>query len=181
MSRYKVFAGVAAAAILALAAGCGAPGGSPSSTSTLSPGQVASLYHKLGQCIRSHGLPDFPDPVKNQQTGNWDLAPGASAPPQRVLNACQSIIARLPSQGNSQGSRISSSELAQYRRFAQCMRRQGLLSWPDPNPDGTFTLPAGMSSVRGAYQKQMAACNTYAPAAGIHFTVSGQSTSGGGQ
>lgn len=181
MSRYKVLAGAAAAAILTLAAGCGAPGGSPSSNSTLSPGHVASLYHELGQCIRSHGLPDFPDPVKNPQTGNWQLATGASAPPQHVLIACESIIARLPNQGNAQGPQISSSELAQYRRFAQCMRRQGLLSWPDPNPDGTFTLPIGMSSVRGAYQRQMAACDKYAPAAGIKFTVSAVSTSGGGQ
>jgi hypothetical protein len=96
MSRYKLLAGAAASA---LASGCGGSGSPAATSSTASAQKVAALHHELGQCIRSHGDPSLPDPVLNQQTGTWGLAPGAVAPQQGVLNACQSIIAQIPSQG----------------------------------------------------------------------------------
>lgn len=87
-----------------------------------------------------------------------------------MQNACQSIIDQLPSQGSgSSSNQIPAKELAEYRRWAQCMRQHGLFDWPDPNPDGSFTLPAGLSAASarsGLYAKEIDACKKYVPADG---------------
>jgi hypothetical protein len=176
MSLYALLSMVVVA--VALVSGCGGSGSSPSATSSTSGSQLTSLLHQIGACIRSHGLPDFPDPVVNQQTGQVLLASGANTPPQQVLTACQSLISKLPAQATQGNGPISAAEMAQYRAYAACMRQHGLPNWPDPNPDGTFTLSgtlSGASARTGAYSSQMNACKKYVPAAGIHFTIGSQS------
>lgn len=165
MKHARILAAVATAALLA---GCGSSGGGSGSST-----QAAALYHKLGQCIRSHGLPDFPDPVQDPQTGSWGLPQGTATPPQYVLNDCKSVLNQIAALG-TQNNQIPASDLQSYQKWAQCMRQHGIPNWPDPNPNGTFTLPPSLSvaSVRaGAYNKQQEACKKYVPAAGIHFLV----------
>lgn len=164
--------------VAVILSGCGGSGGSPSAASSTSGAQLASLLHQIGVCIRSHGLPDFPDPVVNGETGQVQLASGANTPSQQVLTACQSLISQLPPSATQGNSSIPASEMAQYRAYAACMRQHGLPGWPDPNPDGTFTLTgtlSGASARSGAYRSQMNACKKYVPAAGIHFTIGSQS------
>lgn len=131
------------AAALVLLAACGASPSSPSST-TAAGGAAVSYAH----CMRSHGLPGYPDP------GSSGTLPKTSA---RLLgvstavytaaqSACQDL---LPAAGTS----LTSSSLQQCylagicpqdlvrqalsagRVFAQCMRAHGVLYWPDPTVD----------------------------------------------
>jgi hypothetical protein len=103
-------------------------------------------------------------------------SPGSTAnPPQSVLNDCKTVINQISALG-TQNAQIPASELeADQRRWAQCMRWNGIPDWPDPNPDGTFSLPPSLSltgAKTGAYRQQENACKKYVSASGIHFLVS---------
>jgi uncharacterized protein YceK len=85
----------AAAAAAVLTAGCGVvhvhfgSSGGPSST-------VHATYQQelaYAQCVRSHGLPDFPLPSPSGPPGSsWQLtaSPGSSA--ARANNACKHLL-----------------------------------------------------------------------------------------
>jgi len=162
-----------AAVAVTLLSGCGGSHGGSGAPPSSSGVQLTSLLHQIGACIRSHGMPDWPDPVVNQQTGVVQPAPGADRPPKQALTACQSLFSKLPTSA-TQGTPIPAAEVSQYYAWAACMRSHGLPGWPDPNKDGTFTLTGTLSASAGrsgAYRSQMNACARYVPAAGIHFTV----------
>jgi hypothetical protein len=53
--------------------------------------------------------------------------------------------------------------LDQGRRFAQCVRNNGIPNYPDPNPDGTISsLPSGTDA--GLVQRVLNACQHLMPA-----------------
>jgi hypothetical protein len=147
---------IAAAAAAALAAGCGgaSPGSTvanlgttPANTSTGaaatggdrgSPGTFFSKAIKFSQCMRSHGLPDFPDP---QQHGNGislslsggknsDLNPN-SPRFQAAQRACRAY-APTPATNGPPNPRMAQQALA----FSRCMRSHGVPNFPDPKVSG---------------------------------------------
>lgn len=125
--------------ILAAAVALAACGGSNqrNSGNSASSGQRSSGL-KLAECIRIHGVPDFPDP----SGGGFGIqaAPGGSisvdghqlnvnAPAfQRAMHACQKY--------QPQGHAVSAAQLAKIKqgalRMAQCMRTHGVPDFPDP-------------------------------------------------
>src|SRR5258708_16553678 len=136
------------AAVLALAAGIAlltACGGGSSSTGATT-GQAAAYQKALAyaQCIRAHGLPNFPDP---NSKGQFIVQNGSSDPTSNVstavanvaLKACKSLappsIAQGPSGSQGRGS-VTSNQL----KFAQCMRSHGEPNFPDPASNGSITL-----------------------------------------
>jgi hypothetical protein len=123
-----------------LAAACG------SSSSTGSGGSVnagggagtppASVSPALAftQCVRTHGVPNYPDPDSSgaipketsQQLGV------SNSRYQAAQSACQHL---LPNGGQP----TSTQTVADQRnavRFAGCMRSHGVPNWPDPTNDG---------------------------------------------
>jgi hypothetical protein len=140
----------AAVAVTALVAACG----SPTSTGSASTGQTPTSPSAVGYsaCVRSHGVPNFPDPDRSGQlpkTSAQQLGVSGSRL-QAALTACRS---RLPS--SSQPGPPTQASLQQAwsatRNFAQCMRARGLPNWPGPTSDPshhperpTFNLPAGI-------------------------------------
>jgi hypothetical protein len=90
------------------------------------------------QCVRTHGDPNFPDPSVGQDgIPRW---PSDTQPPSpEAQRACGSIYDRLPKPAASGAP--TAADLALERQFAACMRQNGLVNWPDPNPDGSFSLP----------------------------------------
>jgi hypothetical protein len=94
----------------------------------------------FARCMRSHGLPDFPDPSSNggiQINGSQGgaLDPN-SAQYQTAFAACKSLMPR----GNGGGKRPARAQMLKY---AQCMRAHGVTDFPDPNADGGLTLGRG--------------------------------------
>jgi hypothetical protein len=136
---------LALAAFSLLAAGCG--GGShgvpsvasntPATTTTAStqPGLLA-----FSQCMRSHGLPSFPDPQRFTD-GNVKLTihQVAAGNPhyQTALNACTHL---LPNRGGSGSEETSRTQLADELSFARCMRSHGVARFPDPTAQGELTV-----------------------------------------
>ena len=136
---------VATVALALLAAACSASpsstgsGGSPDAAGSANSPSAVAYSH----CMRSHGVPNFPDPSSDGQpakTSAQDL--GVSEPRyQAAQRACQHL---LPTGGSFQ-EQAGQCELADDcppalvqqmmttdRKFAQCMRSHGVPDWPDP-------------------------------------------------
>ena len=125
---------VAGTALSLLAAGCGGGGGSPGvatvvSSATCHHDDAASGVVAYSSCMRSHGVPGFPDPT----------APGTSRSPrcsrqeqQRPpVRRCQQCLQRPASEGGlNQGPTITRADQLDYLKAAACMRRHGSLTFP---------------------------------------------------
>jgi hypothetical protein len=118
----------------------GRPGHSPhAGTSATSPSAVA-----YSACMRSHGVPNFPDPGSDGQVPKADpQALGVGAPQlQTAQRTCRHLY---PDTGGALASSlrqcyeagfcpqsIAHQALAAGLKFARCMRSRGVTNWPDP-------------------------------------------------
>lgn len=118
---------------------------------------------KFAQCMRSHGVSDYPDP---RPAGNRPPAPtngmtylGDSFNPntpafQTAERGCQKDAVGLATPVTANGAaKVEAEQL----RYAQCMRTHGVPDFPDPSANGAFTLPSSLdqngSSVQGAERR----------------------------
>jgi uncharacterized protein YceK len=90
---------VLAAAAAAATAGCGVVhvhfGSSGGSSSTVPGTYQQELAY--AQCVRSHGLPDFPLPSPSQAAGvRWQLTASPGTPMARANDACQHLLSGAP-------------------------------------------------------------------------------------
>jgi hypothetical protein len=120
----------AAFAVLAIT-GCG---GASSSRTTSGAEDAAALA--WAECLRSHGIPNFPDPIAGHKAQFPDSAGpslGSNAP--SVLSAeqsCKGLHAAIVGASSSEsGSRTNQD--AAFLEFARCMRAHGVPNYPDPN------------------------------------------------
>lgn len=91
-------------------------------------------------CMRSHGVPNFPDPGAG--------FPSAVNPLSPAFQAAQQACRRLNPKRLPAARHASSLQRQATLRFAQCMRTHGYPSFPDPTPN----LPSGGSgTVLGAF------------------------------
>jgi hypothetical protein len=162
----------AAAATLTLGpAGCGGSGsghtgspGSHSATSTAATSaQLSAAAQRYSACMRSHGIPDFPDMVvqdgtvhpPNDTTFKSKLRANPAA--QR---ACQPILDALPPSAHGGSQQLSASDLNKVRQFATCMRSHGFPHFPDPKADGSFQ---GVGAVTPQLKAAGEECKHYLP------------------
>jgi hypothetical protein len=153
-------------AVLALAGCSGHPGVNPSaSPSALSHDQTLALGRQAAQCFRDHGIPDFPDPIIDQN-GQLTLPPSDSDHVKQELNAnpqaqqaCQPILDRLPIGHTSGPGQYSQEDLANLLKFAQCMRHNGIPEWPDPKADGSFPIAGTPLETEGKSPRFLSARN----------------------
>ncbi|MEV5750436.1 hypothetical protein AB0L00_21670 [Actinoallomurus sp. NPDC052308] len=166
----------AAVTATALLAGCGS-GGHPKASSSPNAQDVAAAYRRLAQCVRAHGLPNFPDPVRDPQTGQWGLPAGTPDPPENVMDDCRSTADRIPA--DRTGTTLSARDMAKLREFAECFRRHGVPDWPDPAPDGSFTMPARLAGQgKQPIMKQLEACKRYGVGGGLKIRRPGDPSHG---
>jgi len=138
---------IATAVLVVLAAACsGSPsstgsGGSPNAAgSTSSPSAVG-----YSRCMRSHGMPNFPDPTSNGQVPKADPQQlGVSTSQlQAAQTACQHLIPGTGSTAEQQqetqcamagdcSQAVVQQWMSGLRTLAQCLRSHGEPNWPDP-------------------------------------------------
>ena len=150
--RRRVLGGSAAAVAMGLGlllSGCGSePGpsgvasaGGPNG-STVSPTATASLSNyekavKFAQCMRAHGV-DMPDPEPGGGGRIRLGGPGTDpAKTQAALEACR----QFSPVGDGSG-RVDPQAAERMRKFAQCMRENGVAEFPDPEPGGGIRIDA---------------------------------------
>lgn len=161
-----LMAGVAAALLAAAVTGCG---DSASSSSSAAIGAGAGSAQSTGsarlvqfaQCMRSHGLANFPDPTAQ---GTFSLPAGMTSSPQfaSANRACRSLAPA----GSLSGQAPTTQQLNQSVKFVKCMRKHGELNFPDPAPNGTFQLQGGVNPIdpnAPQFKSAMSACHTLLP------------------
>lgn len=148
-------------AATALAAGLAACGSTNNSgTTTNAASQLA-----LSQCMRSHGVPDFPDP---NAAGGFSIGgtPGGSTlTVDGTTFGGPKFEAAVKTCKLFGGGTAPPPPSAQQRQdavaFAQCMRRHGVPSFPDPTfpaGGGIATKVSPASQASPAFQKAAQAC-----------------------
>jgi hypothetical protein len=139
-----------------------------SSTNTTAGGDsssTSSAYAKAlayAQCIRAHGIPDYPDPNSKGQfvaQNGSNLPHVSSGVADAVARACQKL--QPPSMPGPQGQQGGNT--SQGLRFTACMRSHGEPNFPDPNPNGSFTLPPGMNAESPQFQNAAEHCQSLRP------------------
>jgi hypothetical protein len=154
-----------------ITAGCGSNAssetGTASSTGTTSTGTGTASSGantkltardkavKFAECIRAHGVSDFPDPdAKNQFQYGVSVSPAVW---KQATTACKD----LQPPGTLSGKRTPKEQSASLR-FAQCVRDHGVKDFPDPvNGEpliNTYKIPSsnkpgGMTILNAATQK----------------------------
>jgi hypothetical protein len=129
-----VIPALAAAALLATACG-GSP--SPAGSGAAATGTGAPTLASYAQCMRSHGVADFPGPDSSGQIPGGKTALIQLSRSNSHYHAAEQACQRLwPYQQPTQAS--LAQQLADDLKFAQCMRAHGLPNFPDPSngPDG---------------------------------------------
>ena len=144
------------ASVLAVTAGLvlltAACGGSPSSTGSGdspnaggSAGPPSALA--FSRCMRSHGVPNFPDPppsFSGKFPGSSPQQLGVSESQIRAATvACRDLLPAVHGQAP-----LTAQDQQDYLRAAACMRSHGITSFPDPVfSGGGVSLPRIPSSI----------------------------------
>lgn len=137
------------AGLVLLAAACGGSplstgsGGSPNAGgSASSPSALA-----FSGCMRSHGVPNFPDPppsFNGKFPGSSPQQLGVSESRIRAATgACQNLLPAVQGQAP-----LTAQDQHDYLRAAACMRSHGITSFPDPVfSGGGVSFPTPSSSI----------------------------------
>jgi hypothetical protein len=167
---------VATAALVTLVAACSgspsvtgsftSPSGSTNATGSSNTAVTASSpLLAFSQCMRSQGVPNFPDPQPGTNNAKFPSAQQlgvSSSKYQATQTACQHL---LPAGIDDQFPAAEVQELLiGMRAFSQCMRSHGEPNWPDPavGPDGRpyFPLSSHGYTRAAAHSPQLAAKQT---------------------
>jgi hypothetical protein len=147
------FAAFAGLAVFLAACGGGtseAGSGSKSPAKSAAGGGLVAF----SQCMRSHGVTDFPDP----QNGHFLINGNVQSNPNfgSARQACQHL-AGPGGVGNGGGN--SSALLA----LAHCMQAHGVPQFPDPSANGALNVQ-GVNPNSPAFKSAWAKCQSKAPA-----------------
>jgi hypothetical protein len=163
---------LAAMPVIALiGAGCGGNDSGGGNTTAANQGKAV----KFAECMREHGISQFPDPDASGNLTVDGVINGSSIDPDsptwnNALDACKAL--QPP---GFTGTERSSSQQEAALRFAQCIRENGVPDFPDPSPGqplvDTNRIPSsntanGMSILNAAMQK----CGDAAAVAGATGT-----------
>ena len=176
---------IAALGTLGLLAACGGsstPGVAQlrsTPTASASAGNSGPSALAYAQCMRSHGVPSFPDPNSQGQFNDAAL-PGASPQFQAATEACRALS---PSSGQTTSgglAPLSPQAQAQLLQFSRCMRSHGVTDFPDPTSHG-LVLSGNLDPSSAQFQAANQACKSDLPGGGSGNNVSGGSSGASGQ
>jgi hypothetical protein len=153
---------VALACMPALA-GCGFSGNSSVSESTGSEGTAL----QFAECMRSHGVPQFPDPGSS---GGPAFGPGSAPKSSPAFGSAVTKCNKLVPGGGPSATAApaaSASDLHTALAWAACVRKHGEPNFPDPSTSArtglffrgiVFPVGADFDPQAPAFKQAQAAC-----------------------
>ena len=136
---------IATAALALLATACGASNGNhvaqlsrtattSNSSSNVSTGHASSDPLAYSRCMRSNGVPNYPDPSRGTvlPDGLPKVAFQELGVSSSQFAAAESACAHLLPNGGASTAAASQQTLSDVVRFSACMRSHGVPNWPDP-------------------------------------------------
>ncbi|MEV4758863.1 hypothetical protein AB0J86_27720 [Micromonospora sp. NPDC049559] len=174
-------------AMLALAAGCGKPsggegvataGGGAGAQGSASPAAAevsdADRQLKFAQCMRENGV-EMPDPEPGEAGKGFRINLGGDVSPEKAKAAMEKCRSYMPNGG--QPPKLDPEQVEKMRKYAQCMRDNGVPGFPDPQPDGTMQLDTrqlgDIKPDNPTFQAANEKCKQFSPKAG-GFTFEGK-------
>jgi hypothetical protein len=152
-------AALALIAIVALISACGssAPAATRGGSGAAANAQKAV---KFADCVRSHGVPAFPDPGASGKFTIDGVVNGSSLDPnapafKHAISACQ----KLEPSGFT-GSKRTPRQMEAALEFAQCIRANGVPDFPDPTRNGPLVDVSNGQSIPGLHLA-MAKCHSF--------------------
>jgi hypothetical protein len=138
--RHRAALLVAALGVALAAAACGggsggtgvAQAGTPTTgSSSHSPRKGSALA--MAQCMRAHGVPDFPDPDSSGRIAIQGSPGSGLDPSSPQFQAAQQACKAFAPPGIATAGTKGRGDLL---KFSRCMRRHGLPDFPDPGSQG---------------------------------------------
>jgi hypothetical protein len=196
MTQHRYFTGLLAAAAAGLAgpvllAACSGTANSPSvaglgtaaASASGSPTSTLSAYQQslaFSACMRTHGVPDFPDP-KQGSSGGPIVISGSSGVKvqspafQAAMRSCKKLA---PAGNGGAGGLGKSFDAAKVPAWSACIRSHGLPDFPDPKTTASGMQLDLAGLAKSTFKNAMTACQSKYP--GGDLTVSVGSGTGSG-
>jgi hypothetical protein len=161
LARGRLLSAVVVVSGVLVVAGCGSS--SKPTTSSRSASTLASPGVGFAECMRSHGVPNLPDPTT--AVGPYRISLSGINPGSPSFQAAQKLCGM--SGGGPGSAKPSAAAVSQMTAIARCMRAHGVTDFPDPTTR-TTTNPVGYGAVithDGVYFAIPSTVNLQAPAA----------------
>ena len=173
MNRNSV---IAAVVLVLLTAACAGSGSHPSSDARGSGGTRSTSARLLAysNCMRSHGVPNYPDPDSSGQIPQTQLKNlRVSVSVVRAANShCDHLIPAQPGINEP----FSAQQQHEYLRAAACMRAHALPNFPNPTFSGNqvqFPIPPGIDTNAPQFRRARQVCSRLIPA-GLPYSGNSQ-------
>jgi hypothetical protein len=186
--------GVTLLAAAMLVAGCGAGSSNQGVASLAAPTTTAGsatvqrvgragafgLALAFAQCMRTHGEPNFPEPVRTGNAVHEALRAGSGVDPNSpqftaARTACKHLLPNNGFPGPSAGPAFTPAERADYLKAAACLRSRKVPDFPDPTFQGDsvmFRSRTPIDTSTPQYNSALATCRKLIPA-GLPYSSSG--------
>ena len=144
-------------------------------TSTASPsagsGAQAGGLLAYASCMRSHGVPNFPDPTgsggfNDKRAVVSALQAVSNAQADAAQTACQNLLPAGGLSGQANPT-ITAQEQQDYLNAAACMRSHGITNFPDPTfSDGhvSLSIPSSINTNSTQFTQTAQICTKLIPA-----------------
>ena len=160
-------------AFAVVACSSSSPGSTPDARS--SSVTTAKLL-EFAQCMRAHGIKNFPDPV-NGGFSFSGVGPDRVDPSSPAFQAAKTAcISTVP--GLAQRPAVTAQNLAAGVKLAACMRSHGFPGFPDPTSQNVFDLPTSINTNASSYQSAFNTCQSQAHDSNAGFQGAAKSGQG---
>jgi hypothetical protein len=154
---------LAAASIALTIAACG----TSHPTTASSPHATGAVL--LSECMRAHGLTNFPDPTQgaggvgfngiSQTPGIDALTVDGITFAGPAWDAARKTCQKYLPAGGRPGPKLTQGEMATRVARSECMRTHGVTNFPDPNTRGGVNLPPTIDTNSPAFARAAQHCN----------------------
>ncbi|MHA7133457.1 hypothetical protein [Oerskovia turbata] len=131
------------------------------SAEDLTDAEREDLAREFARCMRENGV-DMPDPGAD---GGGVITLDGSTDEGAMDAAFEACKEFLPDGGEP--AKLSPEDLEAQRKYAQCMREQGI-DMPDPDPNGGMTMAGEVGDIE-AFEAALEACDEVGATAGLGF------------
>jgi hypothetical protein len=137
-------------------------GGSSSGATT-----ALAKAEAYSECMRSHGMPNFPDPVLTPNGGYGFRTKGVDPKSSIFQSASEACNALVPGGWGTTGQQLSSVQQQQWLNWAKCIRAHGVPDFADPTfSGGEVHIAGGGPGSSPQRQSAMDACKSQMPSTG---------------
>jgi hypothetical protein len=118
---------------------------------------------QYAQCMRDNGVPDFPDPDPDGQFRGTSHDQQNDPKFRAASDACSSLAP-----GGEHENTGDPAFVNQMRKYAQCMRDNGVPDFPDPDANGQFRGSSHEQQNDPKFRAASEACRRELPGGGEH-------------